>query len=76
MHHSHPRLDKWAYIQYTENASKGIELFDMEKDPRQYTNLAKKPKFKLVVKAFRAKLAKKLRDVRTNDLGRRKTKGR
>src|SRR4029079_14332497 len=34
------REDKWAYIQYNEDASGGIELFDMVKDPKQYTNLA------------------------------------
>ena len=34
------REKNWAYIQYAENASKGIELFDMQKDPKQYTNLA------------------------------------
>jgi iduronate 2-sulfatase len=34
------REENWAYIQYAENASQGIELFDMQKDSRQYTNLA------------------------------------
>ncbi|MFC2087839.1 sulfatase, partial [Bacteroidota bacterium] len=34
------RTDKWAYIQYDEDAKSGIELFDMKKDPKQYTNLA------------------------------------
>jgi iduronate 2-sulfatase len=33
------REDKWAYLQYAEDASLGIELFDMIKDPKQYTNL-------------------------------------
>ena len=35
------RTKKWAYIQYNEDASAGIELFDMEKDPKQFTNIAK-----------------------------------
>src|SRR5262245_57281984 len=30
------REDKWAYIQYAENASEGIELFDMSNDPQQF----------------------------------------
>ena len=62
------REDRWAYIQYGEDASGGIELFDMAKDPRQYTNLAEKPEFAAVVVGFKAKLAAKLRAVRNNDL--------
>jgi iduronate 2-sulfatase len=64
------REDKWAYIQYAENAAQGIELFDMEKDPKQYTNLAAKPGFTGTVEGFKSKLAAKLRAVRDNDLGR------
>ncbi|MEQ2006197.1 MAG: sulfatase [Limisphaerales bacterium] len=64
------REDKWAYLQYAEDASQGIELFDMVKDPRQYANLAGKPEFAPVVEGFKAKLAAKLRTVRANDLGR------
>ncbi|MGH7959141.1 MAG: sulfatase, partial [Opitutaceae bacterium] len=33
------RENKWAYIQYQEDASGGVELFDMANDPKQYTNL-------------------------------------
>ena len=63
------REDKWAYIQYGEKAAKGIELFDMVNDPEQYTNLAEKAKFQPVVEAFKVKMAKKLADIRNNDLG-------
>ena len=63
------REDRWAYIQYAENASRGIELFDMHKDPQQYTNLAEMPEYQSVVAEFKAKLAAKLKEVRTNDLG-------
>ena len=62
------REDKWAYIQYGEDASQGIELFDMAEDPKQYTNLAARSEFADVVKDFQAKLAAKLRAVRDNDL--------
>ena len=62
------REDKWAYIQYRENASAGIELFDMEKDPKQYTNLAKVPEYQRVVEQFKKKLADKLIEVRNNDI--------
>jgi iduronate 2-sulfatase len=64
------REDKWAYIQYAEDASAGIELFDMASDPQQFTNLAGKPDYAPVVESFRSKLAVKLRAVRNNDLGR------
>ena len=64
------RDDKWAYLQYAEDASQGIELFDMIADPKQYTNLAGKPEFATVVEEFKGKLAAKLRSVRDNDLGR------
>lgn len=62
------REDRWAFIQYGEDAKGGIELFDMEKDPRQYTNLAEKAQHAERVAAFQAKLAKRLEDVRNNDL--------
>ncbi|NJM55907.1 MAG: sulfatase-like hydrolase/transferase, partial [Verrucomicrobiae bacterium] len=62
------REDKWAYIQYAEDASRGIELYDMAADPKQYTNLAGKPEFAPVVESFKAKLAAKLRAARDNDL--------
>ncbi len=64
------REDKWAYIQYGEDAAMGIELFDMNNDPRQFTNLAGKPEFAAMVGEFKAKLAAKLHSVRDNDLGR------
>ena len=62
------RDDKWAYLQYAEDASRGVELFDVAADPRQNTNLADKPEQAGVVAAFKAKLADKLRAVRDNDL--------
>jgi iduronate 2-sulfatase len=58
----------YAYLQYGEDASEGIELFDMKADPRQITNLAKNPAHQNRVAAFQAKLAAKLKAVRTNDL--------
>ncbi len=55
------REDKWAYIQYKKDASAGIELFDMEQDPRQYTNLAEIAAYEPIVAGFKSKLAEKLR---------------
>ncbi len=63
------RNNKWAYIQYDENASSGIELFDMQKDPKQYTNLANNPAHAKTVAYFQKKLKKKLKQIRKNDLG-------
>ena len=62
------REDDWSYIQYGEDASKGIELFDVRKDPKQYTNLAKDTAYEKVVKRFKNQMALKLREVRDNDL--------
>ena len=63
------REDQLAYIQYGEDAAGGIELFDMKKDPQQYTNLAENPEYAAVVDEFRAKMTAKLAEIRTNDLG-------
>ena len=63
------RNDKWAYIQYGEDAALGIELFDMEKDPEQFHNLAQLPEYAQQVKWFKDRLVQKLVEVRTNDLG-------
>jgi iduronate 2-sulfatase len=62
------RDDKWAYLQYAEDASKGIELFDVHADPHQFTNLAGKSEFADVVKDYQTKLAAKLHEVRSSDL--------
>jgi len=62
------RTDKWAYIQYDEDAGAGMELFDMEYDPKQYNNLAHNPKYAIVVEKMQNRLKKKLEEVRDNDL--------
>ena len=62
------RDQDWAYIQYAEDASKGIELFDMHKDPLQYTNLAGDLKYAEIVTGFKEQLKAKLAAVRDNDL--------
>jgi len=63
------RTVKWAYIQYDEDAKSGMELFDMENDPKQYTNLAYNPEYSKIVDEFQQKLRDKLEEVRTNNLG-------
>ncbi|MEQ9411431.1 MAG: sulfatase [Fuerstiella sp.] len=62
------RDDRYAYIQYGEDAAGGIELFDVVADPKQYTNLAMNPDHAAVVTGYRQQLADKLTDIRNNDL--------
>ena len=62
------RDDKWAYIQYGEKAENGVELYDIGKDPNQYTNLAKTDDHQPLVAEFQQKLASKLSEIRNNDL--------
>lgn len=62
------RTNDYAFIQYGEDASGGIELFDMKNDPRQFTNLASAPEQQERVAAFRQKMADRLFEVRDNDL--------
>lgn len=63
------RTADWAFIQYNEDASGGVELFDMNQDPQQYNNLASDPDYADLVADFKARLADKLQALRTNDLG-------
>jgi iduronate 2-sulfatase len=65
------RDDQWAYMQYGEDAAQGMELYDMVADPKQYTNLAKRPEQRAVVDAFKAKLAARLHEIRASDLSRK-----
>ncbi|MFV0345534.1 MAG: sulfatase [Bacteroidales bacterium] len=58
----------WAYIQYGEDAAQGMELFDMNKDPKQFTNLAENPDFADILAKYQQKLKDKLKEVRDNDL--------
>lgn len=63
------RTDRWAYIQYDEDAKAGMELFDMHQDPKQYTNLATLPEYADVLEEMQTRLRDKLTEVRKNDLG-------
>lgn len=62
------RDDRFAYIQYKEDASGGMELFDMQVDPKQYRNLADDAEHQSTVQRMKSVLAKKLEAVRDNDL--------
>lgn len=64
------RDDRWAYIQYGEDARGGVELYDTVNDPQQFTNLASLPEHATTVATFKTKLKEKLAAVRKNDLQR------
>jgi iduronate 2-sulfatase len=53
------RTDRWALIQY-KNGSAGVELYDMKKDPHQYTNLATDPSYGGTLTELNEKLNAKL----------------
>ncbi len=72
------RDENWAFIEYGKNTRKrfkknkksyAMELYDMKKDPKQYTNLVGNPEFEHVVKEFQKKMTAKMKAVRDNDLG-------
>ncbi len=63
------RSEKWAFIQYDEDGGAGMELYDMEYDPKQYNNLASFPQYRKTIEDFQEKLKLKLAEVRNNDLG-------
>ncbi|HAT19807.1 MAG TPA: iduronate-2-sulfatase, partial [Verrucomicrobiales bacterium] len=63
------RNRNWAYLQYGEDAGGGRELFDMVKDPGQFTNLAEEPSHARIAQSFQHRLAARLQTIRTNDLG-------
>ena len=45
-----------------------MELYNIKKDPHQYTSLVKDPDHQKTVARFKAQMAAKLREVRNNDL--------
>lgn len=62
------RDHRYAFIQYGENADGGIELYDIQKDPQQITNLAVDSDRDSLVESYKAKMTAKLERVRDNDL--------
>jgi choline-sulfatase len=62
------RNEKWAFIQYNEDGSEGIELYDMLNDPKQFNNLSGDESHEKVVSFFKDCLKEKLKAIRNNDL--------
>lgn len=55
------RTDRWALIRYGRG---GIELYDMQSDPHQFTNLANEPKHKRILAELQDSLDLKLKSMR------------
>jgi iduronate 2-sulfatase len=47
------RSDRWAYMRYSDGSE---ELYDMDADPNQYTNLANMPAHASVLETFRGQI--------------------
>jgi len=62
------RNDKWALTLYDEDGGSGIELFDMQHDPKQFNNLADFPAYEDIVAQLKGEIKKKLERIRNNDL--------
>jgi iduronate 2-sulfatase len=46
------RTDRWRYSEWDEGRA-GVELYDHNQDPQEFTNLAEDPKFKSVIDQLR-----------------------
>ena len=49
------RTDRWRYTEW-DGGARGIELYDHENDPHEFTNLAKDPRFADVLKKMNPRL--------------------
>ena len=58
------RSERWAYIY---NKSNG-ELYDMQKDPKQYTNLFKNPEYDKILTMMQSAYAKRKGEIQNCDL--------
>lgn len=58
------REERWALMNY----GKSGELYDMEKDPNQYTNLFNKPEYAELVEELKKKMKAKRDEISKNDL--------
>ena len=58
------REQRWALMNY----GKSGELYDMEKDPKQYTNLFSKPEYAKLVEELKEKMKAKRDEISKNDL--------
>jgi iduronate 2-sulfatase len=59
------RTERWAFLDY----GKSGELYDMEKDPKQYDNLIGDSNYAEVLSDMKEKLKARLGEIGKNDLG-------
>ena len=62
------RTERWAYI---DSGKAGGELYDMDKDPQQYTNLYKNPEFAAVLAMMKEKRQVRLAEISNCDIEKR-----
>jgi iduronate 2-sulfatase len=55
------RTDRWALIRYGRG---GVELYDMQVDPHQFTNLAGDPQHRQTLTGLLARLDDKLESIK------------
>lgn len=63
------RTDRWALLSYRDGSS---ELYDMQADPKQYSNLAEKPEHAETLQAMKSRLAKKLKEIEAGSIAPKK----
>jgi len=68
------RTDRWAYIRHGRDGQNGKQLYDMEKDARQYTNLAGVPEYAAALKDMDDRLTRRLAEVEDSDIRRKQPK--
>ena len=61
------RTENWALLDYGKTG----ELYDMEKDPKQYNNLINDSKYAEVLSGMKEKLKARLGEIQENDLGKK-----
>ena len=61
------RTENWAFLDY----GKSGELYDMEKDLKQYNNLINDPKYAEALSSMKEKLKGKPSKIQKNDLGKK-----
>ncbi|MFZ9937906.1 MAG: sulfatase [Luteolibacter sp.] len=62
------RDEQWAYIRHGSDGDQGRQLYDMLKDPGQYTNLAEKPEFADTLRDMDQRLNRRLAEIRDSDI--------
>ena len=59
------RSERWAYM---DCGKSGAELYDMDKDPKQYTNLANNPEYAKVLADMKNRRKERLDEIMDSDL--------